>query len=109
MAGCDQPVARRDHLRFFTLGIDNSAGEADTGADANPIELPPEALVYGLILSSDQGAVLKLQDSELEHFASECCPLDWDLPGVAWPASAYLVARAHSTVRLRIAYGQCRR
>lgn len=102
-----------DHIRGLTVSLDNRAG--DDGA--KKVELCPGARVYSYTLSArsaadpipDTLATLKLQDSELVLPSYGCAigEIRADVPGLAWPAFAQLIAEVGTFVTLHITYGHC--
>ena len=109
--------SRPDHIRGMTSVADASLG----GVVVRDIELPPEARLYSYTFSvrsfaPDNGAplpdvlaTLQLQDSTLEIPSYGCAiaEIRADLPGVAWPAFARLIAPAFSKAVLHLTYGHC--
>lgn len=93
-----------DHLRALTLTVDATAEAGDV---TEKVELGPEARVYCVDIHASAGAVLLLQDSELEVHVGETGTQRWTLPGLRFPAFARFIARAGSDAHLRIVYGNC--
>jgi hypothetical protein len=102
-----------DHLRGLTVFLDNTAGDEPIEKD---VVLCPGARVYGYSIcvtneaAPEIMATLALQDSRIH--VPNCCEsthasLSRDLPGLAWPAFAKLMAPIGSNVRLVIDYGSC--
>lgn len=97
-----------DHLRALTLTIDASGSLVNV---ERPVSLCPGARVYALDMGTtceaSNGAELRLQDSVLGIPPGESYVLDYDFPGLRWPAHAKLVAYPGSIVTLHVLYGNC--
>lgn len=119
-----------DHIRGMTVFGDNRV-DFDRLPDVQgfppgtlftKVELCPGARIYSYTLSArwaDPGdgsatvpdvlAILKLQDSTLELPSYGCAigEIRADLPGLYWPAFAYLITMARVFSTLHLTYGSC--
>jgi len=106
----DEPV---DHIRGMTVTAVGGLASTTTVE----VNLCPGALVYSYTFHLNSaaevipgiGAVLHLQDSTIEVPMSGVRQAFHraDLPGLAWPAFARLVASAGTSVVLILTYGHC--
>lgn len=99
-----------DQLRAFALFVNNSG---EVTPSRTPVQLPSNARVYYILMLTiaeggpGTGGVcyLKLQDSIIN--AGDAFPVEADLPGLLWPASAYFEVDPGAQGLLRMFYGEC--
>lgn len=113
MSASAEQGALTDHIRGQTFFLNNVAGDKPE----LKLELCPGARVYAyeIEVRSDAAivpdvlATLQLQDSKISVYSFGCRirAIHADLPGLAWPAFAKLIAETGSAVELILTYGNC--
>ena len=109
------PMCKLDHMRGLTRTV--SGGLDDSNVEE--VSLCPGARVYSITIVvrhpggelgiPDIGAILHLQDSEIEVPMYDCTSTSWaaDLPGLLWPQFARFEVALGAVATIILVYGVC--
>lgn len=106
-------MCKLDHMRGLTRTV---FGDPDS-TNVEEVSLCPGARVYSITIVvrypdeviPEIGAILHLQDSEIEVPMYACASTSWsaDLPGLLWPQFARLEVALGATATIILVYGVC--